>query len=206
MKSGILFTSALALLGMSVGTTVYAAGNAQVGQAKAAAVCGACHGADGNSVASPEWPSLAGQHESYLIKQLKAFRSGQRTNMVMAAQAQSLSDQEIEDVAAYFSTQKAKGLEADKSKAALGAQIYRGGIASAQIPACLACHGPNGRGNPTANYPALRGQHASYVSLQLHAYQKHERKTDQNDMMQTVSGKLNDEQIAAVATYIQGLR
>jgi len=197
--------STCALLGIAFTTTSHAAGTVQAGQAKAASLCVACHGLDGNSV-NPEWPSIAGQHEQYIIKQIKAFRAGQRTNALMSPIATTLTEQEVEDVAAYYSTQKAKGLEADKSKVTLGEQIYRGGIAGSKVPACLACHGPNGRGNPAANYPSIRGQYATQVSLQLHAYQKGERKTDQNEMMRTVAAKLNDAQIAAVASYVQGLR
>lgn len=197
--------STFALLGIAFTTHSYAAGNVQAGQTKAASVCVACHGLDGNSV-NPDWPSIAGQHEQYIVKQVKAFRAGQRTNTLMSPIAMTLTDQEIEDVAAYYATQKAKGMEADKSKAALGEQIYRGGIASNKVPACLACHGPNGRGNPASSYPSIRGQYATQVALQLHNYQKGERKTDQNEMMRTIAAKLNDEQIAAVASYVQGLR
>lgn len=195
---------ALACVLLAFQGTASAAGTAEAGQAKAA-TCVACHGLDGNSV-NPEWPSIAGQHESYIVKQLKAFKSGARQNALMSPMVASLSDQDMEDLAAYYSGQTAKGLEAEKSKIAVGQQLYRGGNASSRTPACLACHGPSGRGNPAANYPSIRGQHATQVALQLHAYKKGERKTDQNEMMRNVASTLTDEQIDAVASYVQGLR
>ena len=208
IKSGMangLIASTVMLLGMTVASLANAAGNVQAGQTKASTVCVACHGLDGNSV-NPEWPSLAGQHETYIVKQIKAFKAGERTNALMSPIALTLTDQDIEDVAAYFATQKIKGQEAAKSKVDLGQQIYRGGVADGKIPACLACHGPNGRGNAEAGYPSIRSQHAAQVALQLQAYKKGERKTDQNEMMRTVAAKLSDGQIEAVAQYVQGLR
>jgi cytochrome c553 len=191
-------------LGMTANMAA-AAGNVQAGQTKASGVCIACHGLDGNSV-NPEWPSIAGQHEQYIIKQVRAFRAGERVNALMSPIAMTLTDQDIEDVAAYYTTQKIKGQEAAKSKVELGEKIYRGGVADGKIPACMACHGPDGRGNPAASYAAIHSQHATYVAAQLRAYQKGERHTDQNEMMRTVAAKLNDQQIDAVAQYIQGLR
>lgn len=210
IKSGMargLIASTVMLLGMTAANLAHAAGNIQAGQTKASTVCLACHGMDGNSV-NPEWPSLAGQHEKYIVKQIKAFRTGERTNTLMSPIAMTLTDQDIEDVAAYFASQKIKGLEAAKSKVELGQKIYRSGAADSKIPACLACHGPNGRGNAEAGYPSIRSQHAAQVALQLQAYRKGERKTDkdQNEMMRTVAAKLTDDQIEAVAQYVQGLR
>lgn len=200
-----LIVSGVMLLGVGASNVAAAAGDAQAGQTKASAVCLACHGLDGNSI-NPEWPSIAGQHEAYIVKQVKAFRAGERTNVLMSPIALTLTDKEIEDTAAYYASQKIKGQEAAKSKVELGQKIYRGGIAGSSTPACIACHGPNGRGNPAASYPSLRSQYATQVALQLHAYKKGERKTDQNEMMRTISAKLTDEQIDAVAQYVQGLR
>jgi len=204
MKSGIVFASIVLALGMGV---AHAAGDAKAGQSKAAA-CAACHGLDGNSN-GPEWPNLAGQHESYIIKQLKAFKSGQRVNVLMTPQAQLLNDQDMEDVAAYFTLQKVKGSEADASKVNSGRQIYQGGVAANKVTACgPACHGPDGRGNPAAGYPSLHGQRAAYVMLQLQNYRSGTRTTDkaQGTVMEMEAGKLTDDQIKAVAAYIQGLR
>ncbi len=143
-----------------------------------------------------------------MVKQLKAFKSGQRTNPLMTPQAQMLSDQDVEDVSAYFSTQKVKGGEADASKVALGRQIYQGGVAANKVTACLACHGPDGHGNPAAGYPSLYGQRSAYVVLQLQNFHNHSRTTDKSlgEAMQTETGKLSDDQMKAVAAYIQGLR
>lgn len=204
MKSGILFATAVTLaLAMGVSR---AAGDAAAGQAKAAA-CVACHGMDGNSN-GPEWPNLAGQHASYIVKQLKAFKAGERSNPLMSPQAQALSEQDMEDVAAYFSSQKVKGGEAEPSSVALGRSIYQGGVASSKVTACMACHGPDGHGNPAAGYPSLHGQKSAYVVLQLQNYRSHTRTTDkaQGEIMETEAGKLSDDQIKALASYIQGLR
>ena len=203
MKSGIAFASIVLALSMGV---VHAAGDAKTGQTKAAA-CAACHGMDGNSIA-PTFPNLAGQHESYIVKQLKAFKSGQRTNPVMAPMAAPLSDQDIDDVAAYFASQKVKGGEADASKVESGKQIYQGGIAATKVTACNTCHGPDGRGNPAAAFPALQGQRADYVVSQLQNYKNGSRTTDKNqgNMMEMQAAKMTDDQMKAVAAYIQGLR
>jgi cytochrome c553 len=200
-----LMVSAAMLLGLASGNVAAAAGDVQAGQAKASTVCVACHGLDGNSV-NPEWPSIAGQHETYIIKQVKAFRAGERTNVLMSPIALTLTDKEIEDTAAYYASQRIKGQEAAKSKVELGQKIYRGGVGANNTPACMACHGPSGRGNPAAIYPSIRSQHAAQIALQLRAYKKGERMTDQNEMMRTIAAKLTDEQIDAVAQYVQGLR
>jgi cytochrome c553 len=179
-------------------------GNAEQGKTKAT-VCVACHGIDGNS-ANPEWPRLAGQHASYIVKQLEAFKGGKRQNPLMAPLVANLSDQDMADLAAYFSLQTGQGGETNPSKVSQGQKLYRGGDAKGGVSACAACHGADGRGNPPALYPQIRGQHATYVSAQLHAYKAGTRKTDQNQIMQNVASALSDEQIDAVASYVQGLR
>src|SRR5262249_5471421 len=143
-------------------------GSVDAGRAKSA-TCAACHGADGNSV-SPTWPSLAGQHPEYIAKQLKAFKSGERKDVAMTPFAQMLSDQDVLDVAAYFSTQKPTPKGADPALVSLGQQIYRGGVPARGIPACIACHGPGGHGNPFAAYPRIGWQHAPYVTKALNDY------------------------------------
>jgi cytochrome c553 len=180
------------------------AGSAEEGQAKST-TCVACHGVDGNSV-NPEWPSIAGQHASYIFKQLQAFKSGERQNPLMSPIATTLSEDDMADLAAFYSKQRLTGLEADPSKVELGQRIYRGGDAAANVAACTGCHGPNGKGNPTALYPAIQGQHATYVAAQLRAYRAGTRQTDQNAIMRDVTRTMSDEQIDAVAAYIQGLR
>ena len=179
-------------------------GSAEKGQAKSTP-CVACHGVNGNS-ANPQWPNLAGQHEHYIVKQLQAFKNGSRKDPLMTPMAVGLSDEDMADLAAYFATQKPTGLEADPSKVPLGQRLYRGGDAKSGVPACAACHGPGGDGNQPAAYPAIHGQHATYIEAQLKAYRSGTRQTDQNQMMRSIAGTMSDEQIAAVASYIQGLR
>jgi cytochrome c553 len=179
-------------------------GSAEEGQTKSA-TCVACHGANGNSP-NPEWPNLAGQHESYILKQLQAFKAGERQNPLMSPIAMTLSEDDMADLAAYYSTQTRTGLEADANKVELGQRIYRGGDLDANVAACSGCHGPRGTGNPMALYPALQGQHATYVAAQLRAYRAGTRQTDQNSIMRDVTRTMSDEQIDAVAAYVQGLR
>ena len=181
-----------------------AAGSADEGQSKSTA-CIACHGPNGNSP-NPEWPVLAGQHEQYIHKQLQAFKSGARKNPLMTPMAMSLSDDDMADLGAYFSAQKPTGKETDAGKLQLGQRVYRSGDPKTGAPSCASCHGPTGGGNPPASYPALRGQYATYVAAQLRAYRAGTRQTDANQMMRNVAGTMSDEQIDAVATYVQGLR
>jgi cytochrome c553 len=200
------FAAAL-LLVAAVGTSAatHAAGDKDRGQAKAA-TCVACHGVDGNSV-NPEWPSLAGQHQGYLVRHLKAFRDGERQNVLMSPMAMGLTDEDIQDLAAYFSAQTLRPTgETEPSKLALGQRLFRGGDAARGIAACSGCHGPAGVGNPGAGYASIKGQHAIYSAAQLRAYRSGERKTDPNQMMRSVAARLSDADIDALAAYIQGLR
>ena len=191
--------------GVSYGAEQSVAGSAEKGQAKAAP-CVACHGVNGNSV-NPEWPNLAGQHETYIKRQLAAFKNDQRVNVLMTPMAKPLSDEDMADLGAFFSSQTLTGnLEADAAKVSLGQKLYRGGDAQKGVPACAACHGPRGNGNPAANYAQIRGQHATYTAAQLKAYRSGTRQTDPNQMMRNVATNMTDEQIDAVAAYIQGLR
>lgn len=194
--------SLVAIVGWS--TSSAAAGSAEAGQAKAA-VCMACHGPDGNSL-SPEWPNIAAQHSSYIVYQLQSFKSGARQNDLMAPMAMILSDEDMADLAAYFSSQKVRGGETEPSKLALGQKIFRGGNVNNGVMPCTGCHGPNGRGNPLAGYASIQGQHATYVANQLRAYRAGTRQTDPNQMMRNVAAHLTDEEIDALASYVQGLR
>ena len=181
-------------------------GSAEAGKDKAIS-CGACHGADGNSV-NPTWPSLAGQSATYIVDQLKAFKKGSRSNVLMNAQVLSLSDEDMADVAAYFSEQPAAPRAvADASLVDKGQALYRGGNKEEGTPACMACHGPNGAGNPAASYPSLSGQYAIYTTAQLKAYASGERKSDgATKVMRDIAKSLDDDDMVAVASYIQGLR
>jgi cytochrome c553 len=181
------------------------AGPAEAGQAKSV-TCSACHGLDGNS-ANPEWPTLAGQHESYIIRALQSFKRGERQNVLMSGMAMPLSDQDMTDLAAYFARQKRAANVADPALITVGERLYRGGNKDTGVPACLACHGPTGQGNPAAGWPALAGQHASYSAAQLMAYRGKQRTTDgDTQMMRNVAATLTDDEIKAVTSYIQGLR
>ncbi len=173
------------------------------GSAKFAAVCVACHAADGNSTITVN-PKLAQQHPEYLVAQLEAFKSGKRNNAVMKGFASELSDADMKNIAYWVSSQKAKpGFAKDKELVALGERIYRGGISDRQVPACAGCHSPNGAGIPS-QYPRLSGQHADYSAVQLTAFRDGTRK---NSLPMTqVAAKLNDREIKAVSDYIAGLR
>jgi len=182
-----------------------AAGTAEAGQAKSA-TCMACHGMDGNS-ANPEWPALAGQHSSYIVKQLKHFKAGERQNALMSPMAMILADQDMEDLAAYFSSQTRQPTgETEPSKLQLGQTIYRAGIASKGVPSCAGCHGPSGHGIAGAAFPMIGGQHAVYAAIQLRNYKSGTRATDPNSMMRAIASRLTDEEIDAVASYLQGMR
>lgn len=180
-----------------------AEGDPQAGQAKSA-VCAACHGPDGNSF-NPEWPRLAGQHAEYLVRQLEAFRSGARVNPLMTPVVANLSDQDIADLAAFYAAQTPGVGQADPQLVAKGERLYRGGNRDTALAACIACHGPAGRGNGPAGFPAIAGQHAAYVIAQLNAYKHGQRKTDPNQMMRNVAAQMSDDEIRAVASYLQGL-
>lgn len=198
----LVLAAMLALVGMPA----FAAGDATAGQAKSA-ICAACHGADGNSVV-PNWPKIAGQHEQYLVRQVALIRSGARAVPEMVGIAAGLTDQDIADLAAWFASQQSAGGVADETKLALGERIYRAGNAGSGVPACMACHGPAGEGNPLAVYPAVAGQHAVYTANLLTRYRAGEN-WGENDaasqVMNGVAAGLSDDEIAAVASYIQGL-
>lgn len=179
------------------------------GQQLAGQVCAACHGADGNAT-SPANPKLAGQHPDYLYKQLVNFvpkqgaKEAERANAIMAGMAAGLSDADRRDLAAYFATQPLKPSSArNKDLVTLGQRIYRGGIAEKQVPACAGCHGPAGAGIP-AQYPRLGGQWADYTESQLTQFRAGTRKN--SAQMMTISARLSDTEIKALADYIAGLR
>lgn len=178
------------------------------GRAIATGVCAACHGADGNS-ATAAFPKLAGQHEEYLIKQLKDFKTkagekvAARQNPVMAGIAASLSDQDMVNAAAYFASQTPKpGVARDAATVPLGQKIYRGGIADKGVPACAGCHGPTGQGIPI-EYPRVSGQWGDYLAAQLTAFQQGTR--NNSAPMHDIAQRLSDQEVKAVADYMAGL-
>lgn len=188
---------------------VFLAGNAQAegdaaaGQSKSA-VCAACHGADGKAI-QPAYPNLAGQHASYIAKQLTEYRDGGRVNALMSGQAANLSDQDILDLAAYYADMPGIPGVASEENLTLGMNIYRGGITAAGVASCSACHGPAGMGNPAAVWPAVTGQNAQYTADQLRYFRSGERANDPNAVMRGVSKRMTDEEIDAVSNYIAGL-
>lgn len=183
-------------------TVAYAAGDAGAGEAKSVA-CAACHGPDGNSP-NPEWPKLAGQHPAYLVTQLHAFKAGQRQNAMMAPMAKNLSEQDMQDLAAYFAGQALKLTGAANAQLAeQGERLYRGGIAKRQVAACMGCHGPSGQGIPP-RFPRLSGQHAVYTQQQLLAFKAGRRRSDA-DIMTGIAFLLSEQEIKALAEYVSGL-
>jgi cytochrome c553 len=218
MKTLLALVSALTL------TLGAAASPADDAANKAQTVCAACHGGDGNSF-NGEWPKLAGQHASYITTQLEFLRC-QATKgadcplkmrryedpskipangSLMMGQAAALNDAEIAALAAYYSQQKLKPGVADAKLAEVGRKLYQGGNKGAKTAACTACHGPDGRGNAAAKFPAIGGQHAAYVTAQLKAFRDGSRRGDPNQMMRNIAATLSDDEIAAIAQYLQGL-
>ena len=169
------------------------------------ALCAACHGSEGIS-ANPQWPNLAGQNSTYFTKQLKDMIAGtHHAASVMAGIVASLTPQDIDDLATYYA--KMPGAQGVTPKIYLkrGEQLYRGGDISKHITACIACHGPKGTGNAQAGFPLIAGQHADYTIAQLNAFKAKSRTNDLHHIMQDISSKMNDEDIEAIAHYIEGL-
>ena len=181
-------------------------GSAAAGKAKSI-TCGACHGMEGNSV-NPLWPNIAGQGASYIVKQLQAFQSGLRSDPLMTGQSMLLSDEDIRDLAVYFESLPAAAKPvADRSSVSRAEALYRGGDSEKRAAACMACHGPTGRGNPAATYPSLHGQHATYVAKQLRDYASGARQSDgKTRIMRDIAARLNEDDIIAIASYVQGLK
>ncbi len=183
----------------------HGAGDAVAGQGKAA-VCGGCHGVDGNSVLA-NFPKLAGLGEKYLLKQLNDIKSGKRPVVEMTGLLDALSDQDLQDLAAYYNSQKISLGVAKADLAKKGEALYRGGNLATGLPACSGCHAPNGAGNGPAAIPRLGGQHAQYIEAQLNKFRAGERTNDGDGrMMQDIASKMSDTEIKALASYISGLR
>ena len=191
------------LLTIGISGLANAAGDAAAGKGKTA-VCAACHNADGNS-AIGSFPKLAGQNATYLVKQLNDIKSGARPVVEMTSLLDSLTEQDFEDIAAYFASKKVQGGQVAKDQLELGQQIYRAGLADKGVPACTACHLSNGQGMDAAGYPALSGQHAAYSEKQLTNFRAGTRNNDPQSMMRDIASKLNDAEMKAVSSYLQGL-
>jgi cytochrome c553 len=223
-----LLTVSVCLALVSSAGFVNAQGNAGAGKAKAAS-CAGCHGEDGNSV-MPGFPKLAGQHQNYLVKQLKAFKGGERISPMMAPLAASLDEQGMEEIAAYYSGNKitpnpassiaasddddddAAAKTPEQKKAVLadlivkGSDLYRNGNLGREVSACIACHGPYAEGNRPAAYPSLHSQHADYVIKTLTDFKTGARSNNRENVMHMIATKMTDEDIKAVAYYISTMK
>ncbi len=211
------------MVSMGLAGISFAEGDAAAGKQKVA-VCAACHGADGNS-AAPTFPKLAGQNARYLLKQMEDIQCGglspeqqqsskctPRVVVTMTGQLDSMSEQDLADIAAFYAGQTASGGQADPDTVALGEQIYRAGIRSKDVAACTACHSPTGAGNAPAGFPALAGQHADYIEAQLRSFRAaadgdtNGRANDgETKVMRDIAYRLSDNEIKAVSSYISGL-
>jgi cytochrome c553 len=210
-KLVLIFVTAL----MLSSTHTFAEGDANKGKIKSA-TCVACHGANGNSMV-PNFPKIAGQGEKYLLKQLKDFKSNKRQNALMAGIVAGLSAEDMQDLSAYFSQQKiTQGVASKTADIALGEKLYRGGDKARGIAACMACHGPQGAGIPSAGFPALASQHATYTAQQLKDFRQvainaqtdakaPARMNDDRKMMVAFAKSLTNKEIEALAQYIAGL-
>lgn len=204
------FRLAALMLAAAFAPVAHAQGDPAKAQQIVKQVCSACHGSDGNSTVATN-PSLAGQHAAYIAKELSNFKAKpgsqpERVNPVMNGMAAPLSDDDIKNLAAYFSGQKPAPRAAhDAELVKLGRSIYRAGIAEKGVPACAGCHSPDGAGIP-AQFPRLAGQHPEYIAAQLKAFRVGERANDANSMMRMTASRLSDKEIAAVAEYVAGLR
>ncbi len=184
-------------------TVAAAEGDPERGKTKTAQ-CVACHGQDGNST-NPLWPKIAGQAPQYIYKQLQMFKQNQRVNPLMNPQAAALSDQDMHDLAAYYSSQTASPGATNEKMIELGQAVYRGGNPEEGVPACMSCHGPRGNGNPAALFPRLSHQHAAYVAQRLRNYRDGKETYPGAEVMSGVVKRLTDEEIEAVSEYVQGL-
>ena len=201
MKASLLGAMILALSAL-VSFTANAA-DIEAGKTKSA-VCAACHGADGNS-SNAAWPSLAGQHASYIYKQLKDFKEGRRNDATMVGMVALLNDEDMKNVAAYFESQQAKAVAFDADMVAAGENIYRGGITETKVAACMSCHSPGGTGNGPAGWPSLKGQYPECLVVQLQNFKMGLRANDSGKMMRNVVVRMSDLEMKSVAAYIAGI-
>jgi len=188
---------------MSFSNSAIAQGDAEAGKLKSA-TCVACHGEDGNSP-SNLYPKIAGQHESYLEKQITQFKSGVRSDPIMAGMVATLSEQDIKDLAAYYASQTATPETVSPEVAVTGKNLYMGGDINRGIPGCTACHGPRGNGLELAQFPKISNQHPAYIKAQLEKFRSKARDNDPNGMMVDVAAKLTDADIELLSEYISAL-
>lgn len=188
---------------ISFSTTLHAQGNIEAGKTKAI-TCTACHGTDGNSP-SNLYPKIAGQHASYLEKQLQQFKTGERNDPIMLALVSMLSEQDIKDISAYYAAQTTTAESISAEIVEAGQKLYMGGDKKRGIAACTACHGPRGNGLELAKFPKISGQHPAYIKQQLEKFRDKARSNDQNEMMTDITKKLSDDDIELLSKYISAL-
>jgi cytochrome c553 len=206
IAAALVSASALAAASASEEHGATAFGDPEKGKEKAGQICQACHGLDGNGIpVQPVWPKLAGQHPAYIYKQLNNFKNNERFNAQMTPMAMPLTDEEMRNLAAYYSGLDQSGGTAEAELVALGESVYRAGNPASGVPACSGCHGPAGLGNNLARFPRISGQHSEYTAQTLRLFRDMERQNDPNGMMRGVAAKLTDAEIDALAAYIEGL-
>lgn len=193
------------VLGFGLATTAYGAGDPEAGKANAA-VCAGCHGQGGAQPIQPVYPKLSGLGEAYIFNQLRHIKAGDRPIPEMTGLLDNLSEQDLQDLAAFFDQQQMPIGQANPELVDQGKELYRGGSLAKGIPACAGCHNPQGMGNEPAAFPRLGGQHADYVVKQLKAYRNGERSTgSMSQIMVDIATKLSDDEMEAVASYVSGL-
>jgi cytochrome c553 len=213
MKTSLI--SALAAAALLAAGTTHASpaaesagigGDPEKGKEKANQICQACHGMDGNGIpGQPVWPKLAGQHPRYIYKQLMNFKNNERYNVQMSPMAMPLTEEEVRNLSAYYASLEQSTGTAEAELVAKGETIYRAGNPETGVPACSGCHGPAGLGSNLAKFPRIAGQHSEYTAQTLQYFRSHERANDPNAMMRGVAANLTDEEIQAVAAYVEGL-
>jgi len=208
------FLTLICLMASLSATQALAAGDAAAGESKVA-MCSGCHGSDGNSMVAA-FPKLAGLGEKYMTQQLRLIKSGERVIVEMTGMLIASSDQDLQDMAAYYDSKTRQvsgaqditlvGISNPEEALDFGENVYRGGNMKTGVASCTGCHSPSGNGNGPAGYPGLGGQHADYIAKQLLAYRRGERASGANaSIMQGVAANLSDREIKAVANYISGL-
>lgn len=197
-----LFSRSLLAADVMAGKEIVVKGNKN-----GATACVTCHGEDGAGMAASNFPRLAGLNSDYITKQLQSFKDGTRVNTIMQPIASTLSTEEADNVAAYFSAQQAPQAapNADTSMAGSGKKLVELGDWDKTIPACTKCHGPGARG-VGSTFPALAGQHAGYIENQLNAWKQGTRKNDPNHLMKVIAERLSKDQIKSVAAYLGSMK
>ncbi len=180
------------------------AADIEAGKTKSA-VCAGCHGADGNSI-NAAWPSLAGQHASYIYKQLNDFKEGRRNDATMTGMVALIDDDDMKNIAAYYESQQTKAVTFDADLIEAGESIYRGGIAETSVAACMGCHSPSGKGNGPAGWPSLKGLYPEYLLTQMQNFKQGSRANDSGKMMRNVVVRMSEMEMKSVAAYIAGIK